>query len=359
MGCLALFLKNSLKIEVISASANHIDVVVGESSDVRWRLTGIYGFADAAKKVDTWALLCQLHSSALLPWLCAGDFNEILWSHKKCGLGPRGENQMKAFRDVLDEAGLKDLGYVGKKYTWKCHRHGGLVLERLDRVVANNQWLSMNPGTKIQHLHSFSSDHLAIIVKPEGITPNPKRSFKFEKMWLKDSECSATVTGAWGPPQMGVSMPVIAEKIQICGERLTEWSKNSFGNIRKLLEEKRKMLDRAVMVVAMGGDQSLVKSLQKEIDGLLDKECLMWQQRSRALFLKCGDRNTSYFHNKASQRFRRNRILDLKNGQDVWCTDADQIKIIAFEYYQSLFSSSFPSDFDESSTKFSLQLQRT
>jgi len=57
-------------------------------------------------------------------WLCASNFNEILWSHEKCGLGSRCENQMKAFRDVLDEAGLKDLGFVGKKYTWKGHRHG-------------------------------------------------------------------------------------------------------------------------------------------------------------------------------------------------------------------------------------------
>ena len=39
---------------------------------------------------------------------------------------------MKAFCDMLDEAGLKDLGYVGKKFTWKGHHQGGLVLERLD-----------------------------------------------------------------------------------------------------------------------------------------------------------------------------------------------------------------------------------
>ena len=124
------------------------------------------------------------------------------------------------------------------------------MLERLDRAIANNQWLSKNPGTKIQHLHSNSSDHLGIVVKTEGITPNPKRSFKFEKMWLKDSGCSAIVTGAWGPPQGGASMQEVAEKIQTCGEWLIEWSKNSFGSIRKLLEEKRKLLDRAEMVAA-------------------------------------------------------------------------------------------------------------
>ena len=45
---------------------------------------------------------------------------------------------MKDFRDVLDEARLKDLGYMGKKFTWKGRRQGGFVLERLDRAVANN-----------------------------------------------------------------------------------------------------------------------------------------------------------------------------------------------------------------------------
>ncbi|KAL0000443.1 hypothetical protein SO802_014224 [Lithocarpus litseifolius] len=39
---------------------------------------------------------------------------------------------MQAFREVLDETGLKDLGYVGKKFTWKGRRQSGFVLERLD-----------------------------------------------------------------------------------------------------------------------------------------------------------------------------------------------------------------------------------
>ena len=138
LGYLALFWKNSLKIKVISSSPNHIDTIIGGSLENKRRLTGIYGFTDPAKKCDTWALLRRLHTSLSLSWLCAGDFNEILWSHEKCGLSPRGESPMKDFRDVFDEAGLKDLGYVGKKFTWKGRRQGGFVLERLDRAVANN-----------------------------------------------------------------------------------------------------------------------------------------------------------------------------------------------------------------------------
>ena len=166
-----MFWKNSLKIDMTSSSPNHIDAVIGGSLENKWCLTGIYGFADLAKKCDTWSLLCHLHASSLLPWLCTGDFNEILWSHEKCGLGPRGESPMIAFREVLDEVGLKDLGYVGKKFTWKGRRQGGFVLERLDRMVANNQWLSQNPGTKVQHLHSNFLDHQAIVVKTKGIKP--------------------------------------------------------------------------------------------------------------------------------------------------------------------------------------------
>ena len=252
MGCLALFWKNSLKIEVTSSLPNHIDVVVGESLENKWRLTSIYGFADPAKKCDTWALLRHLHASFSMPWLCVEDFNKILRNYKKCGLGPRSATPMKAFREVLDEAGLKDLGYVGRKFTWKGRHQGGFVLEHLDRAIANNQWLSQNPTTKVQHLHSNSSDHQAIIVKPEGISPNPKQTFKFEQVWLQDRGCNDTITSAWGPSIIGAIMPEVAGKVQACGEKLTEWSKNSFGSVRKMLEEKRKLLSRAELDATKG-----------------------------------------------------------------------------------------------------------
>ena len=69
LGCLALFWKNQLMVEVVSSSPNHIDAVIGGSLENKWRLTGIYGFADPAKKCNTWALLRQLHRNLSLPWL--------------------------------------------------------------------------------------------------------------------------------------------------------------------------------------------------------------------------------------------------------------------------------------------------
>ena len=124
---------------------------------------------------------------------------------------------MMAFRDVLDECGFMDLGFVGDKFTWKGKRAGGLVLERLDRVVASNDWFSLNPGTKVRHLNTHSSDHKAIVIKMEGIVPRSNQPFKFEQMCLKDKGCSKTVNSAWGPSTRNATMPLIAGKIKNCG----------------------------------------------------------------------------------------------------------------------------------------------
>ena len=77
---------------------------------------------------------------------------------------------------------------------------------------------------------------------------------------------------------------------------------------------------------------------------LLDKESLMWQQQAQALHLKSGDSNTRFFHNKASQRFRRNRIVGLFNESNSWCTCRSQIEDIVFAFYSSLFTSSRSAD---------------
>ena len=47
---------------------------------------------------------------------------------------------MQQFRDVVDECGIVDLGFVGICFTWSKHfTDGHLIWERLDRGLANNR----------------------------------------------------------------------------------------------------------------------------------------------------------------------------------------------------------------------------
>jgi len=49
--------------------------------------------------------------------MCVGDFNEITRTEEKLGGRLRPNCQIQSFRDVIDEVGFKDLGYVGDRFT--------------------------------------------------------------------------------------------------------------------------------------------------------------------------------------------------------------------------------------------------
>ena len=90
-----------------------------------------------------------------------------------------------------------------------------------------------------------------------------------------------------------------------------------------------------------------VNRLKWEINGLLIKEEKMWKQRSRALWLQEGDQNTNFFHNRASHRYKRNRIEELKKEMGMACTDEEEISKILIDYYQNLFTLASPSNMEE------------
>ena len=101
---------------------------------------------------------------------------------------------------------------------------------------------------------------------------------------------------------MEMNKEKILRKIDKCGLELTEWSKRKFGNVRKELETKRKQLAKAERYARRGGDTSWLRTLEAEINSLMDNEVKMWRQRSREAWLKDGDKNTRFFHTKATQR---------------------------------------------------------
>lgn len=196
---------------------------------------------------------------------------------------------MRAFKDVVDECEFVDLGYVGHKFTWRGIGPGGVVLEQLDQAFANTSWLELNLATCVQHFKAHFSDHNLILIRPEGIAPYRNKPFRFEQMWLREEGCGEIVKATWSSSMTIRSMPMVSEKIKKCAERLADWSKHSFGSVRRQLEEKTKELIKAKVAAASGSDSNTVRIIQAEVNELLEKESLMWQQRARILFLKSGD----------------------------------------------------------------------
>ena len=122
-GGLALMWKKHVNAELHNYSRYHIDMKIVEQDGYKWRFTGIYGEPSSDKKDKTWKLLRILNQQLNLPWLCAGDFNEVLYGHEKKGGTPHRQRSMESFRMALAECGLHDLGYFGDKYTWRNNSH--------------------------------------------------------------------------------------------------------------------------------------------------------------------------------------------------------------------------------------------
>ena len=132
-GGLALYWKNGIDLKVLDSSPTFIDAVVNPGMDDAWRLTGFYGNPITANREHSWALLKHLCLKMDIPWLCMGDFNEIIKAEEKKGGANRRERQMREFREALDFCGFRDLGFVGNPFTWCNNQFDGEVTwTRLD-----------------------------------------------------------------------------------------------------------------------------------------------------------------------------------------------------------------------------------
>ena len=96
-----------------------------------------------------------------------------------------------------------------------------------------------------------------------------------------------------------------------------------------------------------GGSVEFFLQLKGEVAELLRVEEKMWQQRSHVHWMVSGDKNTSYFHNRVSQCFRRNNISELRDPQGRLTSGNDEVSGMIVEYYNKLFTSSNPHDIEE------------
>ncbi|KAL2936773.1 Protein translocase subunit SecA, partial [Bienertia sinuspersici] len=155
---------------------------------------------------------------------------------------------MDDFRSAMDDCALRDLGYMGNKFTWQRGLTEETMLRgRLDRFMACDDWCSLFPSNEVCHFPIHRSDHAPIMLQAGKNDEQWRkgRLFKFEAYWLSREECEEVVRNAW------------------------QGSEIDLGHMQSY-----------------------------------------WYARARANDLKDGDRNTTYFHRKASaQHLGREAIL--------------------------------------------------
>ncbi|OMO64639.1 reverse transcriptase [Corchorus capsularis] len=339
-GGLALLWFNNVDISILSYSNSHIDAQIGSNMDNAWRFTSFYGRPETHRRNESWHLLRTLNANCSLPWLCAGDFNEITKSEEKVGGGLRPFTQMQNFSQVIEDCFFTSLPVIGPLMTWHKKLHGEFIFERLDRALITNSWLERFSHSTEKHVISNVSDHLPLVIsiqeQPTVQWRGPK-PFRFESMWCTPDGFEQVVREAWtNDGHKGISNNLMA-----CKRALSTWNRSVFGNVRHKLEWKRKELGE---MLEAGTNTERIEECKNDLNVLLHQEEVMWRQRSKALWFSQGDRNTRYFHSIASDRRKRNLILGIEDGAGEWKTTMADVENIACNYYKELFSSSNPSN---------------
>ena len=87
--------------------------------------------------------------------------------------------------------------------------------------------------------------------------------------------------------------------------------------------------------------------IRKKTNDLLDSEEIMWHRRSSVQWLGLGDRNTKYFHMRASDRRRRNTINSIMDENGNWHDSIDGIAEVDVSYFENLYTTSYPTRISE------------
>jgi endonuclease/exonuclease/phosphatase family metal-dependent hydrolase len=332
--------KNNIQVQ--NYSRRHINAIVKNGNNSKeWKFTGFYGNPEAANRSESWSLLRFLSSMAPEPWLCVGDFNEIVSLSEKSSSSYRSPSQMQAFKKALEDSHLSDLGFLGPRFTWCNGRYGeDLTRERLDRAVANGEWTNLFDVVEVHVLPRSKSDHHPLLVSfsnSRDVKWNKCRMFRYEACWGKHKESNQLIKQVWRAKQPSINpWNNFQGKLSVCKQSLKQWVRKNSDAVEDQIKRKEQEL-KVIQLHDIGVQMEEERQIMDELDSLLEQEELKWQQRAKVNWLKHGDRNSKYFHAAATQKNRRSRILEIQDISGQRCTTKEAIEEAFVSYFQELF----------------------
>ncbi|KAA3489552.1 reverse transcriptase [Gossypium australe] len=228
-----------------------------------------------------------------------------MYTFEKSGGVPREDRRMEAFREVLEECQLEDIGYSGVWFTWERGNFvNNNIRERLDRGVANEKWRSLFPIYKIFHLPHSISDHCPLLLNIEDEnTQVGNTHFKFEAWWITEESLEKEIRDCWES-----NTDPISEKLKKLQLHLGAWAKTIKVKRAGLKKKLTKELEELMAKDSDDDTIARIISTRVDLNIKIDRDEIYWEQRARANWLKAGDKNSAFFHRFASSQKKLNAI---------------------------------------------------
>ncbi|XP_074265677.1 uncharacterized protein LOC141588121 [Silene latifolia] len=247
------------KVELISKYAQVIHVrVTYILKNFSWILSMVYGFNKSHEREDLWHALNSLGNCMRDPWLVMGDFNNVLFMDERIG------------STITDAENNKQAGEAR-------------VYSRIDRIMANDQWVLEGPEGSISFLSEGLYDH---------------------------SPC--------------FPMFQVVKKLKILKAPLKELNREYFGHVETAAHIAEVLLhDIQKKVHADPGNlmlQEEEKQAAQSFSELEEARRSFLAQKAKMQWLNNGDDNTHYFHCSIKARRRSNKVLRIKDMQGLFVT---------------------------------------
>eukprot|EP00253_Pinus_taeda_P009171 PITA_09171 len=232
--------------------------------------------------------------------------------------------------------------------TWENGRvKKAYIAKRIDRFILHVSLIDIlgMPFSTIENV--FIYDHRPIILgwREKGFRKG--YSFKFNRTCLEDPEFNDIILKAWNEMSSPKYFPLLMtfrDKMESIRKVVKEWQFQKRQAIKKDLQEIQKELDSTAESMASNTlsfeMRCRIKDLQKKKMKILEQEEAFWRLKSRAIWMKEGDRNSKIFHNFANSRREKNSIWKISDGKGGFLYSQQDITNEAVEFFKNQYKRS-------------------